>query len=136
MSNNNNLFNDANTKNLWCRDTLVQIMIKNLGRNPFLQGKGFSIRECTNGPTCKGAHNKDEIILFPNYRIWNRIDKSTFNFPDLYFQIINIINIDKIKIKICEDVKQFSQFDDYLRYETLRPTTKEPVIESLKNQKN
>jgi hypothetical protein len=103
---NNNLFNDANTKNLWCRDTLVQIMIKNLGRNPFLQGKGFSIRECTNGPTCKGAHNKDEIILFPNYRIWNRVDKSTFNFPDLYFQIINVINIDKFKIKMCEDVKQ------------------------------
>jgi len=107
MSNNNNLLNNADTKNLWCRDTLVQNMIKKLGRNPFLQGRGFSIRECTNGPSCKGAHNNDEIILFPKYRSWNRIDKSTFNFPDLYFQMINIINIDKSKIKFSEDTKTF-----------------------------
>jgi hypothetical protein len=107
MSNNINLLNETNTKNLWCRDTLVQTMIKKLGRNPFLQGRGFSIRDCTNGKSCKGAHSNDEIILFPNYRIWNRVDKSTFNFPDLYFQIINVINIDKFKIKICEDVKQY-----------------------------
>jgi hypothetical protein len=107
MSNNNNLFNEANTKNLWCRDTLVHNMIKKLGRVPFVQGKGFSIRECTNGSACKGAHTNDEIILFPNYKIWNRVDKTTFNFPDLYFQIINVINIDKFKMKMSEDAKQF-----------------------------
>ena len=107
MSNNNNIFNEANTKNLWCRDKLVQNMIKNLGRVPFVQGQGFSIRECTNGASCKGAHSSNEIILFPKYRIWNRVDKSTFNFPDLYFQIINVINTDKFKIKISDESKHF-----------------------------
>jgi hypothetical protein len=100
MSSNNS------SKNLWCRDTLVQKMINDLGRNPFIHGKGFSIRVCKNGKECKGAHSSDEIVIFPNIRTWNNTDKTTINFPELYFQIIDVINNDKTKIKSSDDISK------------------------------
>jgi len=93
----------TNTKNLYCRDSRANELITILGRNPFRQGRGFTIRQCPYGVECKGAHRKEEIQFYPHITKWNSLNKETFNFTELYTEIINVINEDKLKIKGNKD---------------------------------
>jgi len=100
-----------NTKNLWCRDARVQNIIQILGKNPFKQGRGFHIRECNKGNECLGAHIRDDIRPYPHVNKWERTDKSTFNFPQMYNVMIEVITKDKTKMK---DYSQFKTRIDKL----------------------
>jgi len=96
--------NIENTKNLWCRDARVKNIISILNRNPFRQGRGCHIREC-NKTDCRGAHTKEEIKILPHLLKWDRLDKSTVNFPEIYFEIITVINDEKSKLKLVDSDK-------------------------------
>lgn len=87
-----------NSKNLWCRDTLFQKM--NVSKYT---------RTCNYGETCKGAHTNEEIIIFPNIRAWNNNDKSTYNFPYMYFNILNSIEKEKAKVNSSDFIAKIQK---------------------------
>jgi hypothetical protein len=89
------------TKNLWCRDARANQIIRILGFNPFRQGKGFHVRQCSYGEGCRGAHCADEIKLLPHIHQWNRLDKSKYNFPEMFVNMVSVINRDKNKVSSC-----------------------------------
>jgi hypothetical protein len=107
MSSSNIVVNDAtttkptSTKNLWCRDARANNIISILGFNPFHQGKGFHVRKCSYGDECRGAHCCEEIKTLPHIHHWNRVDKSKYNFPEMFVHIISVINKDKVKVSSC-----------------------------------
>ena len=105
--------NNENTKNLWCRDARVNNIIKILGRNPFKQGKGYHIRDCFNHTNCRGAHTKEEIRVLPHLSKWDRMDKTKFNFPEIYFEILTVINNEKSEMKSfpSENIKKLNELN-------------------------
>jgi len=90
---------NLNKKNLYCRDARANEIINILGRSPFTQGKGYHIRKCIYESDCKGAHCKEEIQYYPHISRFNNLDKSTFNFPELNNEILQIISNEKMKMK-------------------------------------
>ena len=88
-----------NTKNLWCRDAYVSFIKKKLGHNPFKESRGCHIRECTHGTNCRGAHSSDEIRPLPHITKWERTDKSIYNFPEVYDEILSVISKEKFTLK-------------------------------------
>jgi len=105
MSTKNDTQEITNTKNLWCRDAYVSFIKRKLGRNPFKEGRGCHIRECTLGTNCRGAHSADEIRLLPHIFNWEKTDKSTYNFPEVYEEILSIINQQKYTLKDTSEFK-------------------------------
>jgi hypothetical protein len=93
-------------KNLWCRDTYAHYIIKNSNHNPFRQGKGYNIRHCTYCNNCRGAHSLEEIKPYPYIYYWNNLDKSKYNFVNMFVNIVSVINRDKSKIN------SFSSFNE------------------------
>lgn len=87
-----------NKKNLYCRDARANEIIAILGESPFKTGKGCHIRECPYGIECKGAHRKEEIQYYPHILKWHKLNKSSFNFIDVYNEILKVILFDKNKI--------------------------------------
>ena len=86
-------------KNLWCRDARGQAVIRILGFNPFYEEPGARVRSCRFGDQCKGAHSIDEFRSISYINKWFYLDKSTFNFPQLQYEIISAINAEKSKIR-------------------------------------
>ena len=111
MSNPSNELPLINTKNLWCRDARVAEIKKILGRNPFKEARGCHVRECKNGSACRGAHKKDEILALPHIEKWERLDKSLYNFPEVYFEIYNVIKTQKTDIKDATLKKKVDDLD-------------------------
>ena len=106
LNNNNNNDNKEAWKNLWCRNARVNNIIKILGRNPFTQSPGNHIRQCFDHSNCRGAHTKEEIRVLPQFPKWTRVDKTAFNFIEIYFEILTVINNEKSKMRqsIDEDI--------------------------------
>lgn len=95
----------TNVNEKWCKYARAKDIISILGRNPFTEANGCHIRNCNIGETCtKGAHKKSEIHPTDDILKWNKMDKSTFKFSEIYDEIIFVINHQKSKIK---DVSTF-----------------------------
>ena len=47
--------------------------------------------------------HKEEIQFYTHITKWNSLNKETFNFAELYMELINVINEDKLKIKGTKD---------------------------------
>lgn len=92
-------------KNLWCREAKAKQIIDVLGFNPFRQGKGYHVRDCSYGQDCRGCHSRDEFVVLSHISKWNRIDKSTFNFSEMYTDIIRAIKDDTQKVKDSQGFK-------------------------------
>ena len=94
-----------NTKKLRCKISIASDIIKEIGFNPFknLYNKSMIVRNCMYGDECIGAHN-NMITKLPHITKWEKIDISTFNFAELYYNILNVINKDKkhINSSYCE----------------------------------
>jgi len=99
--------NHDSKKNLFCKTARANEIISLIGYNPFTtQGKEYRIRECPYGTDCKGAHSKEEFQNYLHITKYNNIDKSTFNFPELNAEIIQVLSDDKNKMKGCENLKE------------------------------
>ncbi len=95
-----------NKKNFWCRDTLWPSMIKSLGFNPFKEVFGARLRHCTfEKDKCRGAHSLEDITVLPNIEMFNKIDKSKYNWIKLYQSILTVLNDDYKKLKFEEHKK-------------------------------
>ena len=78
-----------NTKKLRCKISIASDIIKETGFNPFknLYNKSMIVRNCMYGDECIGAHN-NIITKLPHITKWEKIDISTFNFAELYYNIL------------------------------------------------
>lgn len=99
MSSSHGNVNDTITKNLWCRDARAEYVIGVLGFNPFRQGKGFHIRKCTYGDSCRGAHKLDDIKLLLHISRWSRTDKKSYDFPLMDAHLRAVITKDMVKLR-------------------------------------
>ena len=90
-----------NMKKLRCKMSIAIELIKTIGFNPFknLYNKPLNVRECSYGNECIGAHDIDNVYKLNHIVKWEKVDISTFNFAELYYDIINVINKDKKLIK-------------------------------------
>ena len=90
-----------NMKKLRCKMSIAMELIKSIGFNPFknLYNKPLNVKECSYGNDCIGAHDANNVYKLQHIVKWEKVDISTFNFAELYFEIINVINKDKKLIK-------------------------------------
>lgn len=94
------------TKNLWCRNTIWKHITNILKTNIFKETNGCLLRDCKfSSSDCRGAHSTEEIQILPHINKYNQLNKSKYNWVELYLVIINSINNESNKV-ILESHKQ------------------------------
>lgn len=96
-------------KNLWCREIYWKIIQDELGFCPFKETPGCHLRICRrNVSECRGAHSLDEIVPFKHVISFEQLNKATFNWVNLYNQLLTVLKNDSIKIKSDEHIVKLS----------------------------
>lgn len=103
---NKNTITSESTQNLWCRDTYWQHISDVVGYNPFKETNGCRLRQCQYGASeCRGAHCSNNIKPLKHISSYNRLDKTKYNWIQLYFGIITSLQNDSSKL-ILEEHKR------------------------------
>jgi hypothetical protein len=90
---------DRPSKNLWCRDTYREYIVKVLGKNPFIAGFKASIRSCPySSSECRGAHSPEELVMLPHIYGYNKIVKSKYDWVKLYLALVETLQNDIVKV--------------------------------------
>ena len=94
-------------KNLLCRHALFSELTGELNT-------------CKFGEDCRGAHSEENIILYPGNKLFNELDKSTYNFPLLFEEIKKTIIQEKYKVKLEKHVNTIDNIDKLNNIELLQ----------------
>ena len=94
-------------KNLLCRHVLYSKLTGELNT-------------CKFGEDCRGAHSEENIVLYPGNKLFNELDKSTYNFSLLFGEIKKTIISDKYKIKLERHVNTIDNIDKLNNIELLQ----------------
>jgi hypothetical protein len=109
VNNNKTTLTSGSTKNLWCRDAMWQYYIDVLGRNPFSQSNGCRLRQCQyDASTCRGAHCATDIKPLPHINTYNRLDKSKYDWPQLYDGIVSSLQTDGPKVILADHARKIA----------------------------
>ena len=107
--NNKTTLTSGSTQNLWCREAMWQHVTKVLGRNPFSEANGCRLRQCQyDASTCRGAHCAADIKALPHINTYKRLDKSKYDWPQLYDGIISSIQNDGPKIILADHKRKIA----------------------------
>jgi hypothetical protein len=82
----------GNNKNFFCRDKYWQLFSTMQGCQVFKSIPGASLRDCTFGDNCRGAHSQDDICMLPGNNNFNKLDKSSIDLASIYKNITNIFD--------------------------------------------
>ena len=97
--------NDS-TQNLWCRNMLWQHIVESIGRPAntiFDEKKGCKLQCCNKSSIeCRGAHSLSDLKILPYIEKYNNLNKSKFNWVELYLNILNILKKDLARVKKIE----------------------------------
>ncbi len=123
-------FNNTNTKrsgdfipekNLWCREVYWKIVEDQLGFCPFKEMNGCHLRSCNReSHECRGAHNASELKPFKHIQEYNLINKSTYNWSQLFFDIISVIQKDGALMKSEEHLRILANLSTMNFFEVIR----------------
>ena len=91
-------------KIFWCRKFYGDEIIRNLGYSPFNRTIGCICNRKSH--ECRGAHTAEEISPLKHTQQFNHINKVTFNWSQLYSEIIYILQKDKLRLK-SEEHKRY-----------------------------
>lgn len=114
MSSNNLNYNkttltSATTQNLWCRDTYWQHISNVLGYNPFKETNGCRLRKCQYEPNlCRGAHCSQDIKTLKHISSYNRLDKTKYDWIQLYKGIVSSIQSDAPRVTLEEHKRKIA----------------------------
>ena len=75
---------------------------------------------CKFGEDCRGAHSEENIVLYPGNKLFNELDKSTYDFKLLFGEIKKTIISDKYKIKLERHVNTIDNIDKLNNIELLQ----------------
>jgi hypothetical protein len=108
-------------KNLWCREVYWKVIESQLGFRPFKETNGCHLRSCNReSHECRGAHNASELKPFKHIKEFNRIDKATYNWSQLFFEIISNLQRDGARIKSEEHKRILSNVSTMNFFEAIR----------------
>jgi hypothetical protein len=106
---NKNTITSESTQNLWCRDTYWQHISTVIGYNPFKETNGCRLRQCQYGVSeCRGAHCSKDIKPLKHISSYNRLDKTKYNWVQLYFGIITSLENDSSKVLLEDHKRKFA----------------------------
>ena len=106
QKNNNTTVTADSAQNLWCRDTYWQHINTTVGFNMFKETNGCRLRYCNKSPNeCRGAHKSEDIKPLSHISAHNRLDKSRFNWVQLYLGIVSCFQLNASKV-LSEEHKQ------------------------------
>jgi len=104
--NNKTTLTSDSTQNLWCRDTYWQHITNVLGYSPFKETNGCRLRQCQfEAGTCRGAHCAKDLKPLKHISSYNRLDKSKYNWVQLYYGIVSSLQTNGPKV-ILEEHKR------------------------------
>ena len=75
---------------------------------------------CKYGDSCRGAHSEKDIVLYPGNKLFNELDKSTYNFSLLFEEIKKTIISEKYKIKLERHVHTIDNINKLNNIELLQ----------------
>lgn len=106
---NKNTVTSESTQNLWCRDTYWQHISTTIGYNPFKETNGCRLRQCQYGASeCRGAHCSKDIKPLKHISSYYRLDKTKYNWSQLYFGIINSLENDSTKVILVDHKRKIA----------------------------
>lgn len=112
--NNNTTLTSGSTQNLWCRETMWQHVTRVLGHNPFRESNGCRLRTCQyDASTCRGAHCVTDIKPLPHISAYNRLDKSKYNWPQLYNGIVSSLQTDGSKVILADHKRKIADIASF-----------------------
>jgi hypothetical protein len=90
-------------KNLWCRNIYWKVINDELGICPFKQTNGCQLRSCSReSHECRGAHDISELKPFNHIQKFNRLNKASYNWSLLFFEITSSLKKDGQQVKLDE----------------------------------
>ena len=108
-------------KNLWCREVYWKVVESQLGFRPFKETNGCHLRSCNReSHECRGAHNASELKPFKHIQEFNRVDKATYNWSQLFFEIISTLQRDGTRIKSEEHKRILANVPTMNFFEAIR----------------
>lgn len=103
---------NSESKNYWCRNYYWKVIQSELGRNPFKETHGCTLKECQNdSKTCIGMHSEDEFILLPHIESFNKLDKAKYDWIKMFLALNLSIKQDITKANNPEHLKKFEKID-------------------------
>jgi len=106
---NKTTLTSGSTQNLWCREAMWQHVTNVLGRNPFSESNGCRLRQCQYDPsTCRGAHCAKDIKPLPHISAYHRLDKSKYDWVQLYDGVVSSLQTDGSKIILAEHKRKIA----------------------------
>jgi hypothetical protein len=107
----NNTNTHTTPQNLWCRPCYGQHIKTLIGFNCFKETNGCRLRQCPYSDTdCRGAHSAAAIKPLKHISSYNRLDKSGYDWVNLYIGVIESLNKDSIKLIDKEHISKISKF--------------------------
>jgi hypothetical protein len=92
-----------------------------LGFRPFKETNGCHLRRCNReSHDCRGAHNASELKAFKHIQQFQRLDKATYNWSLLFFEIISVLQKDGERIKLDEHKRILSNVSTMNFFEAIR----------------
>lgn len=108
-------------KNLWCREVYWKVIESQLGFRPFKETNGCHLRSCNReSHECRGAHNASELKPFKHIKEFNRVDKATYNWSQLFFELISTLQRDGIRVKSEEHKRIIANVSTMNFFEAIR----------------
>jgi hypothetical protein len=107
--NNKTTITSGSTQNLWCREAMCQHVINLLGYSPFSQSNGCRVRQCQyEASTCRGAHLAKDIKPLPHISTFNRLDKSRYDWVQLYKNIVSSLQNEEPNVILAEHKRRIA----------------------------
>jgi hypothetical protein len=108
-------------KNLWCRDVIWKVIVDDFGFSPFKETNGCRLHSCNRAPyECRGAHNITELKPFKHIQMFNHLDKATYNWSSLFFEIISSLQKDRSRVKSNEHKRILANVSTMNFFEVIR----------------
>lgn len=109
MSSNINV---GNNKNFFCRDKFWQMFSTMQECQVFKSIPGATLRDCTFGDNCRGAHSQAEICMLPGNYNFNKMDKSDIDLASIYKNITNIFDTSEKRVINPDFKKDLSNYKE------------------------
>lgn len=138
MTSNDNTYK----KNMWCREVYWKVIKEQLGYSPFKETNGCHLRFCNRDTSnCRGAHDVSEIKPFYYITEYNNINKATYNWAELFSEILACLQKDSYKIQIDKHKQMLSDitsqnFFDVIRTWKILARFYRKLAKELKNENN
>jgi hypothetical protein len=110
LNKNTDTSTNKSPQNLWCRDCFGQYVKSTTDYECFKETNGCRLRKCPYSDSeCRGAHSAHAIKPLKHISSFNRLDKSKYDWVNLYIGVIESLKRDSIKLINKEHINKVSK---------------------------